>query len=201
MGTNHHVHQQGAVNPNLDFAVEFGRNFEGVPIVLLILPAFLTEASLFAALADDQKGTLACTTTFDAAIGLCVVLVVEGVVKADEVVLVDESEDDARVIVIAILDLNSELVVISVSHESLSDEPRAATVATRLVPVNETDKGRIKRMLLGSARHGRHLLGTVCCRATGSEHEPVAFLVAPVTAIALASIAPVALAALHYVHD
>jgi len=129
-----HVHQQGAVNPNLDFAVDPGQNFEGVPLVSRILPAFFTEASLFAALADDQKGTLACTTTFDATIGCCVVLVVEGVVEADEVALVVVSEDDARVIVIAILDLNSELVVVRGSHEILSDEPRAATVATRLVP-------------------------------------------------------------------
>ena len=143
MGTNHHAHQQGAVNPNLDFAVGFARNFEGVELVLLILPAGFLKASLFAALADDQKGTLACTAAFDATSGLCVVLVVEGVVKADEVVLVDESEDDARVIVIAIVDVNSELVVISASHESLSNEPRAATVATRLVPMNETDKYRI----------------------------------------------------------
>ena len=120
-------------------------------------------------------------------------------VKADEVVLVGVSEDDARVIVIDILDHNSELVVGRGSHESLSDEPRAATIASRLVPVNETDKGRIKRMLLGSARHGRHLLATVCCRATRSEHEPVAALVFPVTAEALACIAPVATAGLHYV--
>ena len=57
MGTNHHVHQQGAVNPNLDFPIGFGRNFEGVELVLRILPAALFEASLFAGLADNQKGT------------------------------------------------------------------------------------------------------------------------------------------------
>lgn len=199
MGTNHHVHQQGAVNPNLDFAVGFCRNFEGVELVLRILPAALFEASFFTGLADNQKGTFACTTAFDATFGCSVVHVVEGVVKADEVVLVGVSEHDARVIIIDILDRNSKLVVGRGFHESLSDKPRAATIATRLVPVNETDKGRIKRMLPGSARHGRHLLGTVCCRATGSEHEPVAALVCPVTAEALACIAPVATAALHCV--
>ena len=66
-----------------------------VEFVFLVLPPMCAKTVLFRVLAHHQEGTCACTTAYDAALRVTVVLILEGVVEADEVVLVDESEDDA----------------------------------------------------------------------------------------------------------
>jgi hypothetical protein len=59
----------------------------------------------------------------------------DGVVEADEVVLVLETEHHSRVVVITVFHGNAELVVHFTVHKVLVDEPASARVASTLVPV------------------------------------------------------------------
>jgi len=67
-----------------------------------------------------------------------VVDVFDGVVEADEVVLVLETEHHSRVVVITVFDGNAELVVHFTVHKVLVDEPASARVASTLVPVGSS---------------------------------------------------------------
>ena len=96
-----------AVDIDLDAAVLFSIDFEAMELFLSVLPTGLFCAVLFAVLAHHQEGTCACTPARDAALHACVLLILERVVEADEVVLVLESEDDARVVVVLILDFGT----------------------------------------------------------------------------------------------
>ena len=85
-----------AVDPDLHTAAYCSSHFEGMELVLSVLPTGLFCAVLFAVLAHHQEGTCAFTPAVcDAALRVTVVLILEGVVEADEVVLVLESEDVA----------------------------------------------------------------------------------------------------------
>ena len=84
-----------AVDPDLHTAAYCSSHFEGMELVLSVLPTGLFCAVLFAVLAHHQEGTCACTPAYDPALRVFVVLILESVVEADEVVLVLESEDDA----------------------------------------------------------------------------------------------------------
>jgi len=132
----HFVDKLCAVHPNYNLTIGPGQHRDYVERVLLVLPGMLCHAVLFAVLADDQVGTnFACATALNAALRVLVVDVLDGVVEADEVVLVLETEHHSRVVVVAVFDGNGELVVHFVVHEVLVDEPASARVASTLVPV------------------------------------------------------------------
>jgi len=68
-------------------------------------------------------------------VALVVVNVLDGVVEADEVVLVLETEHEARVVVVTVFLISGKLVIVGGAHELLVDEPVGTIVATGLRPV------------------------------------------------------------------
>jgi len=114
-----------------------------VVLVLRVLPARLLGAVLFAGLADDQVGTNArnaIAVVFPTInpvllVPLLVVDVLDGVVEADEVVLVLETEHKTRVVVVTVFLINSEAVVEGGAHRAFVDEPVTTIVARGLRPV------------------------------------------------------------------
>jgi len=107
-----------------------------VVFVLGVLPTRLLGTVLFAALADDQEGANArhaITVVFPTInpvllVPLIVVDVLDGVVEADEVVLVLETEHKARVVVVTVFLINSKAVVVAGAHRVFADEPVSTIV-------------------------------------------------------------------------
>jgi len=137
------VHVNFAIDPDLNFAVNFSADSEVVVLVLLVLPVRLLGTELFAALADDQVGTNARnaiavvfpTTDPVLLVPAIVVHVLDGVVEADEVVLVLETEHDARVVVVTVFGIERKLIIVGGIHHLFVDEPVSTSVATGLRPV------------------------------------------------------------------